>query len=106
MMTIRSACQVLGCKRSMSLSVQTAEVSTDNKSVQFPEPQSADVTIDAVSRLSEAAQQAGYSLDSESLASFVSNGSVSLQPVGTFHIHNSSCSWTQYYPVFTFLING
>ena len=86
--------------------MQTAEVSTDDKSIQFPEPQSADVIIDALSRLSEAAQQAGYSLDSESLSSFVSNGSVSLQSVGTFQMHNSSCSWTQYYPVLTFLING
>ncbi len=86
--------------------VQTAEVTTDDKSIQFPEPQSADVRIDAVSRLSEAAQQAEYSLDSESLSSFVSNGSVSLQSVGTFHMHNSSCSWTQYYLVLTFLLNG
>ncbi len=85
--------------------VQT-EVTTDDKSIQFPEPRSADVRIDAVSRLSEAAQQAGYSLDSDSLSSFVSNGSVSLQSVGTFHMHNSSCSWTQYYPVLTFLLNG
>ena len=80
--------------------------STISMSVQVPELVSTDVRLGIVQRLSEVAQQVGLSLDVETLSSFVSSGGVSLQCFGRCTIHDSSCSWQQYYPVLSFLLNG
>ena len=91
----------------ISASVQTdLSPSTISMSVQVPELASTDVRLGIVQRLSEVAQQVGLSLDVETLSSFVSSGGVSLQCFGRCTIHDSSCSWQQYYPVLSFLLNG
>ncbi len=62
-------------------------------------------TISTSVQLPEVEQQVGSFLDVDTLPTFVSSESVSLQCSGCFTIHNSSCSCQQYYPVLSFF-NG
>ncbi len=91
----------------ISTSVQTNHSPvTIRTSIQVPELASTEIRLETVQRLSEVAQQVGLSLDVDTLSTFVSSGSVSLQCSGCCTIHDSSCSWQQYYPVLSFLLNG
>ena len=78
-----------------------------SSSVQVPEPTPTDDRLETIGKLAEVAQQVGLSYNFELLASFVSSGSVGFQcSGGPLEIHDSRCSWRQYYPVLSFLING
>ena len=61
---------------------------------------------DVIDRLSSFAHQAGLPHDTNTLSSFVSSGSIGLQHSDSLRIHDSHCSWRQYYPVLSFLISG
>ena len=48
----------------------------------------------------------GLPYDFSTLSAYVSSGSVGFSHPGTLRIHESTCSWNQYYPVLTFLFSG
>ena len=60
-----------------------------------------------VGELSTAAQQAGLSQDFiNCISQYVSEGNMGLQHSDCLTIHESACSWCQYYPVLSFLVSG
>ena len=61
---------------------------------------------DLVARLASLANQLGLPHDSSILSSFVSTGNIGLQHSDSLRIHDSVCSWSQYYPVLSFLMSG
>ena len=50
--------------------------------------------------------QAAEQVDFSTLSAYVSSGSVGFSHSRTLRIHESTCSWNQYYPVLTFLFSG
>ena len=72
-----------------------------------PSPPPADPSVNAtVQKLVQAAEQVGLPYDFSTLSAYVSSGSVGFSHPGTLRIHESTCSWNQYYPVLTFLFSG
>jgi len=60
-----------------------------------------------VDQLVTAAQQVGLPQSMlEQIPTGISDGSIGLQHSDSFRVHNSSCSWRQYYPVMSFLVSG
>ena len=60
-----------------------------------------------IERLMEVAQQEGVEYDLSTLSSFVSSASVRFCHTGApLQIHDSTCSWNQYFSVLSFLLNG
>ena len=64
------------------------------------------IVEDLLDRLSSLAEELGYAHDTATLTSCVSSGSIGLQHSDNLTIHDSLCSWRQYYPVISFLISG
>ena len=58
---------------------------------------------DLLDRLSSIAEHIGLPHDTATLSSFVSSGGIGLQHSASLKMHNSLCSWRQYYPVVSFL---
>ena len=74
--------------------------------VQMPEVSLHDAGSTVV-KLVEMAHQFGMAHNFSSLASFISCARLSFQSSGPpLQIHNSNCSWNQYYAVLSFLLNG
>ena len=60
-----------------------------------------------VGELSTAAQQAGLPQDLvDHIPQYVSAGNIILQHSDCLTIHESACSWHQYFPVLSFLVSG
>ena len=59
-----------------------------------------------IERLVEVAEQVGLPYNFSILSSYISGASVLFQTSNTFRIHDSTCSWRQYYPVLSFLLSG
>ena len=60
-----------------------------------------------VGELSTAAQQAGLPQDLvDRIPQYVSAGNIGLQHSDCLTIHESACSWHQYFPVLSFLVSG
>ena len=72
-----------------------------------PSPPPADPSVNAtVQKLVQAAEQVGLPYDFSILSAYISSGSVGFSHPRTLRIHESTCSWNQYYPVLTFLFSG
>ena len=61
---------------------------------------------DLVDHLSSVAEELGLPHNSDSLTACVSSVSIRLQHSEELVIHDSQCSWHQWYPVVSFLISG
>ncbi len=61
---------------------------------------------DILDQICSIAEKQKYPCNLDSLISVVSQGTVGFSYSDDLHIHNSHCSWKQYYPVVTFLMNG
>ena len=61
---------------------------------------------DVIDRLACLASQIRLPHDTTTLSSHVSSGSIGLHHSDSLRIHNSFCSWSQYYPVLSFLMSG
>ncbi len=61
---------------------------------------------DIIDQLSSVASQLRFSHDSQTLFSLVSSGTIGLEHSHGLKIHNFSGSWSQYYPVLSFMMNG
>ena len=61
---------------------------------------------DVIDRLACLAGQIGLPHNTNTLSSHVSSGSIGLHHSDSLRIHNSFCSWSQYYPVLSFLMSG
>ena len=61
---------------------------------------------DVIDRLACLAGQIGLPHNTTTLSSHVSSGSIGLHHSDSLRIHNSFCSWSQYYPVLSFLMSG
>lgn len=73
----------------------------------FSEDDSASILKDdLIDRLCVLAEDLKFPHDHSMMSSCISTGSVSFHHSEEFRIHNSKCSWRQYYPVVSFLISG
>ena len=61
---------------------------------------------DIIDRLACLAGQIGLPHNTTTFSSHVSSGSIGLHHSDSLRIHNSFCSWSQYYPVLSFLMSG
>ena len=62
---------------------------------------------DVIDRLACLASQIGLPhVTTTTLSSHVSSGTIGLRHSDSLRIHNSFCSWSQYYPVVSFLMSG
>ncbi len=59
---------------------------------------------DIINQLSSVASQLRFFHDSQTLFSFVSSGTIGLEHSHGLKIHNFSGSWSQYYPVLSFMM--
>ncbi len=59
-----------------------------------------------VDSISSIAEELEVPLDSDSLKACISSGAVLFQHSEDLHMHESRCSWHQWYPVVSFLICG
>ena len=64
------------------------------------------LVVDLLDRLSSVAEHIGLPHDTATISSFVSSGGIGPQHSASLKMHNSPCSWRQYYPVVSFLISG
>ena len=81
-------------------------MSADHVTVSEDEDNQDCLVEDLLDRLSSVAEHIGLLHDTATLSSFVSSGGIGLQHSASLKMHNSLCSWRQYYPVVSFLISG
>ncbi len=61
---------------------------------------------DVMDRVSNVAEELGVPLDSDSLRSCISSGTVQFQHNDSLYMRESRCSWRQWYPVISVFICG